>query len=178
MNPSPSFQLRRRGWGRLTIVATALVATALGVAAGCAPGAPPRAAGLEHDHHAQHVGHGAPPPADGANPVQGEMRVLTEALATAPASFGAGDIRPLEHRLHAVHAAKEKTVAAIANGSYRPPRNAGDLARFEQLDREFHATLEALAEHAANNELAPAARAYGQVLAACNGCHSEFASPH
>lgn len=161
---------RRDRW--VHVAAIALIATA-----GCAAGAKPHVAGHEDHARESHAGHAAPAHAEGANPVQIEMHLLTEALSTAPASFAAGDLRPLEHRLHAVHAAKEKTGAAIANGSYRPPKNAGALARFEELDRTFHAILEKLAEHAAKNEIVPAAGAYGQVLAACNGCHTEFAQP-
>lgn len=174
MNPSRSLRFSSRRW-RVYAAAIALVVTA-----GCAAGAQQHGSGSgpeAHAGHQGHAGHAEPPNDEGANPVQREMRLLTEALSTAPASFGAGDLRPLEHRLHAVHAAKEKTAAAIANGSYRPPKNPGELARFEALDREFHEVLERLAEHSAKSEIAPAARAYGQVLAACNGCHSEFTAP-
>lgn len=161
-----SFHFLRAGWWAVHVVAIALV------------GGGGLVAGL---HHAEkgggHHDHGAPAPAssgDATNPVQAEMRVLERALATAPASFASGDIRPFEHQLHAVHAAKEKTEQALHSGSYRLPKNADKLERFAQLDREFHAAVEKLAAHASKNELAPAAGAYGNVLAACNGCHSEF----
>lgn len=166
MKLPPSLHFLRPGWWAVHVVAIALVAGGGLVA------------GLHHaERDAGHRGHGTPAPAtsgDPVNPVQAEMRLLERALATAPASFAAGDIRPFEHQLHAVHAAKEKTEEAIHHGAYRLPKNADEVERFTELDREFHAALEELAEHAAKNELAPAASAYGDVLAACNGCHSEF----
>lgn len=161
-----SFHFLRPGWWGIHIVAIMLL------------GGGGLVAGLHHaEHSAGHHGNGTTGPAssvDATNPVQAEMRLLDRALATAPASFAAADLRSFEHQLHAVHAAKERTEEAIHHGTYRLPKNADKLDRFTQLDREFHAALEKLAHHAANNELAPAATAYGNVLAACNGCHSEF----
>jgi cytochrome c556 len=165
-----SFYFLRPGWWGIHAVAIALV------------GGAGFAAGSHHDEHAHHEPHhveaaSPPDPSKPANPVQHEMQLLSGALATAPASFAAGDLRPLLHQLHSVHAAKEATEAAIEHGSYRLPKNADELPRFHRLDEEFHARLEKLAEHAAKNELGPAATAYGQVLGGCNGCHSEFRSP-
>ena len=161
-----SFHFLRPGWWGIHVVAIVLVGGA-GVVTG-----------LHHaEHSGGHHGHGTPVTAssgDATNPVQAEMRLLERALATAPASFAAGDLRSFEHQLHAVHGAKEKTEEAIHHGTYRLRKNADKLERFTQLDREFHAKLEKLAEHASKNELTPAASAYADVLAACNGCHSEF----
>lgn len=167
MNLPPSFHFLRPGWWAVHVVAIALL------------GGGGLVLGLHHAEHASsgHHAHATPPagsPDDAKNPVQVEMRTLERALATAPASFAAADIRPFEHQLHAVHAAKEKTEEAFHHGTYRLPKNADKLDRFRQLDKEFHAALEKLAEHASKNELAPAATAYGNVLSACNGCHSEF----
>ncbi len=164
MNLPSSFHFLRPGWWGVHLVAIATVAGAGFVA------------GLHHaEPSAGHHDHGAPAASTGAaNPVQAEMRLLSSALATAPASFAAGDLRPFEHQLHAVHAAKEKTEEALHHGTYRLPKNADKLERFAELDRDFHAALEKLAAHAAKNELAAAATAYGAVLGACNGCHTEF----
>lgn len=166
MNLPSAFHFLRPGWWAVHVLAIALVGGG-GVLGGL--------------HLAEHSGadhdHAVPAPASSGgttNPVQAEMRLLERALATGPASFAAGELRPFEHQLHAVHAAKENTDEALRRGTYRLPKNADKLERFTQLDREFHEALENLAEHASKNELTPAATAYGNVLAGCNGCHSEF----
>jgi hypothetical protein len=102
------------------------------------------------------------------------MRLLERALADVPSRFGAGDLRPVEHALHAVHGARDRTNAALQGGSYRPPRNGDDLARFRELDHAFHEELELFAGFAARSEIARAAESYGRVLRACNGCHERF----
>jgi hypothetical protein len=162
-----SFFFLRAGWWAVHLVgAPALLAAAFFVGV----------------HHAGGHGHGhaelpAAPSGPASNPVQVEMRLLEGALATAPSRFAEGDLRPLEHALHSVHAAREKTDEALEKGAYRLPENADKLARFRQLDEEFHGELEKLAEHSAKNELAPAAGALGRVVGACNGCHTEFRPP-
>lgn len=193
MNLPPAFQFFRPGWWATHAVAFVLVGGA-GFAAGvhrdAHHGAHPDAPRDAHDgahgdahrgahadeHHDTHPA-AAANPSDPSNPVQREMQLLVAALATGPASFAAGDLVPLHHQLHSVHAAREKTDEALEHGAYRLPKNADKLERFRQLDEQFHAVLEQLAEHAAKNELGPAAAAYGQVLGACNGCHSEFRGP-
>jgi hypothetical protein len=169
-----SFHFLRPGWWLTHLVAIPLVGAAgFAVAMHHAGG---HGHGAEHGHDDPHD-HAAAAPAsagDAKNAVQAEMRLLERALSTGPASFAAADLTPLHHALHSVHAAKEKTETALAHGEYHLPKNADRLARFKQLDGDFHVALEQLADHAAKNELAPAAAAYGQVLGACNGCHSEF----
>ena len=126
-----------------------------------------------------HSGHGgahqpATATASGANVVRDEMRLLESALREAPAHFGSGDLRPIEHALHGVHAARERTAEALQSGSYRPPRNGGQLERFIELDREFHGQLEALAGAAARNDSQEAGAALGRVMQGCQGCHAEY----
>lgn len=181
-----SLYFLRPGWWGVHIVAIALVG-----GAGFAIGLHHAGEHAGHDEHAAHADpesdhaghhdHGgaavAPTPAapgETLNAVQSEMRLLERALASAPASFAAADLKPLVHQLHAVHMAKEKTEEAIHHGSYRLPKKADDLAGFVALDQAFHGKLEKLVEHASKNELEPAAAAYGEVLGACNGCHSQY----
>lgn len=125
-----------------------------------------------HDH-SDH----SPPPAPrgpAANPVQAEMRLLTAALETAVRGIGAGDVRPVEHALHRVHAAKEATGAALRSGAYRLPRNPDRVQRFGELDEAFHGGLERLVEASQRNDVAATADALGVVLRGCQGCHGEF----
>jgi cytochrome c556 len=128
------------------------------------------------DHSAEHDSHGnevASVDATG-NPVQQEMRLLTAALAGAVRAIGAGDVRHIEHDLHRVHAAKEKTEAAIHEGKYRPPKNAERMDEFHQRDEAFHRELSLLVEASRQNDVARASEQLGAVLRGCPGCHSVF----
>lgn len=145
------------------------------------------AIGCDHDaHRDEHASHGddhashgkAPAPASPttppANEVQAEMRLLSEALEAAVRGIGAGDVRGVEHALHRVHAAKEKTAAALASARYRPPKNADRLPRFRELDEAFHGRLEPLVEASRANDVPRTAQALGAALESCHGCHTEF----
>ena len=108
------------------------------------------------------------------NAVQVEMQLLTVALESAVRGVGVGDVRPVEHALHQVHAAREATAAALASGSYRPKRNADRLADFEALDTAFHAHLESLVTASRANDVPRTVEALGAALNACQGCHGQF----
>lgn len=119
--------------------------------------------------------HAAPTVDDAnANPVQIEMRLLTATMQQAVDGIGRGDVREIAHSLHRLHAAKERTSASIAEGSYHPPREGADMARFTELDEAFHGKLIPLVRASQANDVPAAAEAFGAVMAGCNGCHSEF----
>lgn len=80
----------------------------------------------------------------GANPVQTEMRRLECALAQAVVAIGRDDLPMIARQLHVVHAAKEATAKAIADGTWAPA--TGDVKAFVALDVAFHRELEALVE--------------------------------
>ncbi len=108
------------------------------------------------------------------NVVQKEMRLLTNALQSAVLQIGMGNVTGVADELHRVHEAKEATEAAIRGGSYKPPKNADNLPRFQELDAAFHQQLEGLVKASKNNETAAAAQALSQVLQGCESCHTEF----
>lgn len=127
----------------------------------------------EHAH--EHPAATAPPSTSpAASPVQNEMRLLVEALQAGVLGVGTGDVRPVAHALHRVHAAKEATEAAIRDGRYHPPKNADHIERFHALDEAFHRDLEGLVEASSRNDVDATARALGTVMQGCQGCHSEF----
>lgn len=122
------------------------------------------------EHH-----HGEAPAApSGLNPVQHEMRLLHQTMLQAVTAIGNGDVRPVAESLHVLHGAKEQTEKALRAGSYTPPRNGDALARFIQLDEQFHDRLAPLVAKSKENDVAGAAAALGKVLEACHGCHTEF----
>jgi hypothetical protein len=133
-----------------------------------------------HGEHAQgaHAAHKeeAPAPTTAAtgNPVQQEMKLLTAALEAAVRSVGLGDVRGVEHELHRVHAAKQATEAALRDGRYRTPLNPERLDRFHELDEAFHHQLERLVEVSRSNDVQGTAKALGEILLSCQGCHQEF----
>jgi hypothetical protein len=130
----------------------------------------------DHSHHA------TPSPAPAltttptaaANPVQAEMRLLTSTLQGAVLAIGMGDVRGVEHALHQLHSAKETTEKALKGGSYHPPKNGENLARFHELDEAFHSKLGGLVQASRANDIPRTAEAVGQILGSCQGCHSEF----
>jgi hypothetical protein len=131
------------------------------------------------DDHSHHASPGPAPSAVAslaapANPVQAEMQLLTTTLQGAVLAIGMGDVRGVEHALHQVHSAKEKTEAALKGGGYKPPKNGENLARFHALDEAFHEKLVGLVLASRANDIPRAAEAVGQILGSCQGCHSEF----
>ena len=147
-------------------------------AAGCDHGA----GDAGHEAHATDphaTAHEAPAgtsktPGPPANVVQAEMRLLEAALLTAVRGVGAQDVREVEHALHRVHAATERTRAALAEGRYHPPKNGDALDQFRALDLAFHEQLEPLVEASHANDVARTAEALGGVLRSCTPCHAEF----
>ena len=116
----------------------------------------------------------AAPAAPAANPVQHEMRLLTATLQGGIQGLGMGDVTGIARSLHEVHGAKEATAAALKSGSYKPPKNGDQLARFVELDEAFHELLYPLVRASKANDLPATAEALGAVLRGCQGCHQEF----
>jgi cytochrome c556 len=132
-------------------------------------GSAPAAAGSAATPGAAAADAGPPP-----NVVQTEMRMLTEILQHTVRGIGVGDVRPIEHELHALHEAKEATEAAVKSGAYKLPKNADKLEQFEAMDEAFHEQLGALVTASDKNDVPAAATALGNLVQACAGCHAAF----
>lgn len=152
-----------------SLAASSLMALALA----CAPD-------KEHASHAGHepVAPGAAPAAAAQAPtgnvVQQEMVMLTQTLQNAVRAIGLGNVTSIEHDIHRLHGAKEATDAAVRSGSYQLKKNPDKVARFQQLDHDFHEELVKLVVASRKNDVPAAAEALGGILKGCNGCHSEF----
>lgn len=133
------------------------------------------AASPAHDHaHATTATPPKVPSAPAQNPVQHEMRLLLEAMQQVVAGIALGDVRAVPDVLHRVHAAKEDTAAALSSGSYEPPKNGDDVARFTAMDEAFHGELVKLVQASAKNDIAATVEAFSATMRGCDGCHTEF----
>lgn len=108
------------------------------------------------------------------NPVQVEMRLMTQILEVTVRAIGARDVRPIEHELHRLHAAKEATSAAVTSGAYKLPKNADNVAGFTAMDEAFHEDLGALVTASRANDVPGAAEALGAIMRGCQGCHAAY----
>lgn len=119
------------------------------------------------------------PAADSAtrNPVQTEMALLHVATLTSVNAVVNNSLALVAPSFESVHAARQNTIAFLATGTYRLPRNPERAAEFEQRDEAFHQQLEGLVEAARANDPAGTARQLGVVLEACTACHAVFRSP-
>lgn len=124
----------------------------------------------------------APAPAPAAesparNPVQTEMVLLHSATFTAVNAVVNNSLALVAPAFESVHAARQNTIAFLAGGTYRLPRNPERAAEFEQRDGALHAQLEKLVESARANDAPATARQLGVVLESCTGCHADFRPP-
>lgn len=130
--------------------------------------------GSAHGSAAPHGSAESPPLPLPGNPVQTEMRMLTSILEATVRAIGARDVRPIEHELHRLHAAKEATTAALRDGSYKLPRNPEQIDAFVAMDEAFHEHLGALVSASRANDIPRTADALGAIVRGCEGCHAMF----
>lgn len=136
------------------------------------------AAGVETDEAVQ-TSASAPSetPAPAPNVVQAEMQMLTTVMEDAVRAVGNGDVSQIGRALHALHAAKASTEAAVKNGSYAPPRNGDRISTFLAMDDDFHDLLRAMVAASRTNDVPAMAQAVGETIKACHSCHALFRDP-
>lgn len=120
-----------------------------------------------HDHGAQ-----ATPVTD--NPLRDEMRDLQIAYDGLNAAVILGNASGVEEAFHAVHARREATVARLAAGTLRPPRNAHRLDEFVARDDAFHTLVEETVTAARAGDLAALRIRSTELQSACIACHAEY----
>lgn len=130
----------------------------------------------EHGHQATNTpakpssASAAPP----ANPVQAEMRLLNEAMRDAVTAIAYNDLASIPKAIHGVHLAREVTAKALADGAYRPPKRASEVAAFEREDEAFHDELVKLVKASRAGDLPAATHQLGVVLDGCTACHTKY----
>lgn len=121
----------------------------------------------------------AEPPAgmtsEASNPVQAEMRLLTEATRDWVTAIAQRDLGSIPVGITRVHAARLVTEAALSSGAYVPPKGgAAAVEAFIRQDEAFHDELVTLLQAAKANDLPAATRQLGVVLEGCTTCHLQF----
>lgn len=109
-----------------------------------------------------------------ANAVQHEMRLLLQALQGTVAAIADDDLARVPSLIAGIHDARAATDAAIEDGSYRPPKNAGNLETFRVMDDAFHTELVGLVKAAQDDDMAATTSRFAAVLRHCQGCHAAF----
>ena len=114
-------------------------------------------------------------PPEARNPVQAEMRLLTEATRDWVTAIAQHDLASIPDGIARVHAARLVTEAALEDGTYLPPKGgAGAVDAFVQTDEAFHDELVKLLQAAKANDLPAATRQLGVVLEGCTTCHIQY----
>lgn len=123
-------------------------------------------------------GHREGPPAmtsEASNPVQAEMRLLTEAARDWVTAIAQHDLGSVPEGIARVHAARLVTEQALSSGAYAPPKGgAAAVEAFVRQDEAFHDELVKLLQAAKANDLPAATRQLGVVLEGCTTCHMQY----
>lgn len=145
-----------------TLITAAVAASALTLLFICTT--PLRA---EHKHTAEHSG-------SGVNPLVDEMRRLDGAFREIVSGVALGDGEKVHRAIEGMHGAMEKTQEALHAGEVKPPKNAGKLEKFEEMDKEFHGNLERLAATAAKNNGQEMLKLTKKLMDGCVSCHAAY----
>ena len=108
------------------------------------------------------------------NPVQNEMRLLTDAMNKSLLIIANGDLKDLPPTIFAVHGARNETEKAIKEGRYKPPKNSDDLEGFTATDTAFHDQLVRMVKAAKAGDRKEATAAYADVVIGCTNCHQQY----
>lgn len=122
-----------------------------------------------HDHSKMHAA------ADkGANPLIEEMVKLDEVFRAVVSGVALADGERVHAALESMHGAMEKTHEGVKAGKVTIPKNPERVKEFVNLDKEFHAKLETLAQAAHKNDQEKMLLLTKQLLDGCVHCHQLF----
>lgn len=109
---------------------------------------------------------------EASNPVQAEMRLLTEATRDWVTAIAQHDLGSIPDGIARVHAARLVTEQALSSGAYVPPKGgAAAVEAFVRQDEAFHDELVKLLQASKANDLPATTRQLGVVLEGCTTCH-------
>ncbi|MBZ0157767.1 MAG: hypothetical protein K8I29_16345 [Alphaproteobacteria bacterium] len=110
----------------------------------------------------------------GPNPLMEEMLLLDTAFREVVSAVALGDGERVHKALHSMHGTMEKTHKGVHAGSVVIPKNAHRINEFVAMDKEFHQTLEKLAEGAHRNDRKEMLSLTKRLLDGCVQCHQTF----
>ena len=123
-----------------------------------------------HDMHSHSHGETL----SGPNPLIGEMLILDNAFQQVVSAVALGDGAKVSKALEAMHGTMEKTHEGVHEGTVTIPKNAHREKEFVEMDKEFHANLERLADAGHKNDQAKMLSLTKILLEGCVNCHREF----
>ncbi len=129
---------------------------------------------LRAEHKHQAPPHAAEHSGSGVNPLVDEMRRLDGAFKEIVSGVALGDGEMVHRAIEGMHGAMEKTQEALHAGEVKPPKNAGKLEKFEEMDKEFHSNLERLASAAAKNDGQEMLKLTKKLMDGCVSCHAAY----
>jgi cytochrome c556 len=134
-----------------------------------------RAGAREETHQGAASAHPAQSgPVRADNPLVEEMRVLDGVFREVVSGVAVGDGRRVHAAIEKMHGKMEKTQEGVRHGTVMLKKNPDRLSDFEKQDKEFHDTLEVLAEAALKNDSSIMLTATKKLLDGCIRCHRDF----
>ncbi|HTG01452.1 MAG TPA: hypothetical protein VK654_12805 [Nitrospirota bacterium] len=109
-----------------------------------------------------------------ASPLVHEMIILDGVFRDVVSAVALGDGARARKALEAMHGTMEETHEGVDEGTVKLRKNAGRLHEFIELDKAFHARLEALALAAGKNDQKSMLTLTKELLDRCAGCHQVF----
>jgi cytochrome c556 len=108
------------------------------------------------------------------NPLVEEMEKLDAVFREVVSGVSLGDGARVHQALEAMHGTMEKTHEGLHHGTVKVPKNAARVMEFVDLDKKFHAKLEALSMAAHKNDQKAMLKLTKELLDGCVQCHLTF----
>lgn len=124
------------------------------------------------DHHMHDSA--TSPSGHSGNPLIDEMVKLDAAFRDVVSGVSLGDGARVHQALEAMHGTMEKTHEGMRHGTVKVPKNPARVKEFVDLDKKFHAKLEALSEVAQKNDQRAMLKLTQELLDNCVQCHRTF----
>lgn len=117
---------------------------------------------------------GAADPAETANPIKAEMKLLNSAYMNLITSLIFNNPGAIAEPFHEVHKSKAKTEEALKKGKIKLPKNNDKMSRFIEMDEQFHKDVEELLTAARRGNMKWVEGVTNKLLSGCIQCHKMF----